>query len=106
MDNSLDEKKWELARLEFGSLPLEKQKELETEAKALTAYAFRNGPLEDIHASGGVSQKDIKTLMIAAVDKLYTLLACRELSPKLYKTFINDYASWYTSSWDKPTAKL
>ena len=60
--------------------------ELASEAKALVALAFRNGPIEDIHAgkpcpvcSGNpeishISDAEMKTIMKSAVDTLYRLL--------------------------------
>lgn len=39
-------------------------------AKAVAAYAFRNGPVEDMHSAGQLSQGDMKTLNKFAVDRL------------------------------------
>lgn len=48
-------------------------------AKALTHFAFRNGPVEDMHAKGKLTQKDMKTLnkfmvnrMAYAIDLLFS----------------------------------
>lgn len=35
---------------------------IDTIAKAVTCFAFRNGPVEDMHAKGQLSQEDMKTL--------------------------------------------
>ena len=63
---------------------------LATEAKALVALAFRNGPIEDLHAGGPcvacngnraishISDEEVKGIMKAAVNKLYSLLWQRE----------------------------
>jgi hypothetical protein len=60
--------------------------DLAAEAKALVALAFRNGPIEDIHAGrpceicngrpefSHISDHEMKTLMKSAVDALYRLL--------------------------------
>ena len=39
-------------------------------AKDLTVYAFRNGPVEDMHANCQLSQEDMKTLNKYLVDAL------------------------------------
>lgn len=44
-------------------------------AKALTHYAFRNGPVEDIHANGKLTQEDMKTLNKYMVNRLAGILS-------------------------------
>ena len=39
-------------------------------AKRLAVYAFRNGPVEDMHANGQLSDEDMKTLNKYMVDRL------------------------------------
>ena len=60
--------------------------DLAIEAKALVALAFRNGPIEDLHAgnpcsvSSGrpevshISDDEMKVVMKSAVDAMYRLL--------------------------------
>ena len=67
--------------------------EIAAEAKALVALAFRNGPIEDLHAGrlcptccdrpefSHISDDEIKTVMKAAVDSLFRLLWQREFDP-------------------------
>ena len=43
-------------------------------AKALTHYIFRNGPVENMHAEGKLSQKDMKTLNVYMVNHLAWVL--------------------------------
>ena len=46
-------------------------------AKAATAYAFRNGPVEDIHADGRISQEEMKRLnqfMVQRIGEVFYLL--------------------------------
>jgi len=46
-------------------------------AKAATAYAFRNGPVEDIHADGRISQEAMKRLnqfMVQRLGEVFYLL--------------------------------
>ena len=49
-------------------------------AKRLAAYAFRNGPVEDMHANGQLSDEDMKTLNKYMVDRLaeYLYLSYQE----------------------------
>ena len=60
--------------------------DLAVEAKALVALAFRNGPIEDLHAGkpcaaccgsreiSHISDEEMKAIMKSAVDTLYRLL--------------------------------
>lgn len=43
-------------------------------AKRLTVYAFRNGPVEDMHADGKLSDKDMKVLNKNMVNRLAEFL--------------------------------
>lgn len=49
-------------------------------AVALTLYRFRNGPVEGMHASGKLSEDDMKTLTKSMVDKIGFLLYLFEKS--------------------------
>ena len=69
---------------------------LALEAKAMVALAFRNGPIEALHAgkpcavcSGNsavshISDEEIKAMMKSAVNTLYRLLWQRENDPAAY----------------------
>src|SRR4051812_42426574 len=71
----------EIARMNMTLVP-----EIAAEAKALVALAFRNGPIEDLHAGtvcptcnskpefSHISLEEIKTVMKNSVDALYRLL--------------------------------
>ena len=51
-------------------------KDIEVRAKKLVAVCFRNNTiLEDLHSSGKISDAEIKELMIACVDNVYTFLS-------------------------------
>ena len=50
---------------------------LRDEANAICAYAFRNGPVEDIHTDGRISDPEIKELMINASEHLAKLMAMK-----------------------------
>ncbi len=82
------------------------------EANALTAFAFRNGPLEDLHAGQSspllddpslsrITNAEMKHLLITASEKLATMLALKEHNPEKYKNFIMAYNIMYCRSWER-----
>ena len=82
------------------------------EANALTAYAFRNGPLENLHAGKSspltadpslsrITDAEMKELMINASERLVQILELRESAPDKYKRFVQDYAIKYCRSWNR-----
>ena len=88
---------------------------LALEAKAIVALAFRNGPIEDLHAGkqcptcGGsaeysrISDEEMKGIIKAAVNKVYSLLWQRQNDTDAYaKSLV--FGSRYTSRWDDPVA--
>jgi len=87
--------------------------QLAREAKAIVALAFRNGPIEDIHAGkpcptcrsrqgySRLTDADVKLIMQNAVDHVYMLLWLREREPQEYEAQIT-FADSYTTSWDDP----
>ncbi len=87
--------------------------QLAREAKAIVALAFRNGPIEDIHAGkpcptcrsrqgySRLTDADVKLIMQNAVDHVYKLLWLRESKPQEYEAQIT-FAESYTTSWDDP----
>ena len=90
--------------------------ELATEAKALVALAFRNGPIEALHAGrpcpqcngnaelSHISDVEMKHLMKSAVNALYRLLWLREHDPQSYDEHLA-LGRRYTSHWDDPELK-
>jgi len=86
---------------------------LALEAKAIVALAFRNGPIEDLHAgkvcptcSGSaeysrISDEDMKGILKAAVNKVYSLLWQRQHDIDAYAKSIV-FGSRYTNRWDDP----
>ena len=70
-------------------------------AKFIVHYCFRNGPVEDMHAQGQLSQKDMKTLNKFMVNKVAELfeLAMSDEWLKFYSLYA--YNSIYGSDWDK-----
>ncbi len=89
---------------------------LAIETKAMVALAFRNGPIEALHAGkpcavcGGnsavshISDENMKAMMKAAVNTLYRLLWQRTNDPEAY---IENLAlgKQYTNQWDDPELK-
>lgn len=86
---------------------------LAREAKSLVALAFRNGPIEDVHAGrecptcGGkpeyshITDAEMKNIMKNSVDTVYKLLWMKENDPEKYAASI-ELGSRYTHSWDDP----
>jgi hypothetical protein len=90
--------------------------ELASETKALVALAFRNGPIENLHAGkpcpacsgrpeiSHITDDEMKILMKSAVNALYRLLWKREYDPRSYDEDLA-LGRRYTSHWDDPDLK-
>jgi len=74
---------------------------LRDEANAMCAYAFRNGFIEDIHASGRITDPEMKKLMIEASAGLARLLERKRNNPMEYEQFIRDYHRRYCRQWER-----
>ncbi|MGC2213874.1 MAG: hypothetical protein WA602_11780 [Silvibacterium sp.] len=91
--------------------------DLATEAKALVALAFRNGPIEALHAGKAcgacadksevshVSDDEMKRIMKAAVDTMYRLLWQRDHDPEAYLKSLA-LGERYTHRWDDPEIEM
>jgi len=89
------------------------QRDLVREAKAIVALAFRNGPIEDLHAGkpcpacegrtgySRISDAEIKVIMKSAVNRVYSLLRLKADDPEGYECQIA-YGERCTLSWDDP----
>ncbi len=89
------------------------RKQLAREAKAIVALAFRNGPIEDLHAGkpcpacegkagfSRITDAEMKTIMKNAVDRVYALLCLRSENPAEYESQIK-YGERNTLRWDEP----
>jgi hypothetical protein len=87
--------------------------ELVRDAKAIVALAFRNGPIEDVHAGkvcpvrygspdhSRITQDEMKAMMKSAVNVMYKLLWNREHDTEAYRKSI-EYGVRFTSRWDDP----
>jgi hypothetical protein len=86
---------------------------LATEAKALVALAFRNGPVEDMHTGGPcvacngnreishISDEEIKMIMKAAVDKIHSLLWQRKNDSEAFEKSLA-LGRRFSRQWDDP----
>jgi hypothetical protein len=87
--------------------------ELAKEAKAIVALAFRNGPIEDVHAGkvcpvccgssdySRITDGEMKAMMKSAVSAVYKLLWNRDHDTEAYRKSI-EYGARFTSHWDEP----
>lgn len=87
--------------------------ELATEAKSIVALAFRNGPIEDVHAGkecplcagkpeySHITQDEMKNIMKRAVAAVYNLLWRKQNDPAKYAETI-EFGSRHTRLWDDP----
>ncbi len=83
------------------------------EAKAIVALAFRNGPIEDLHAGRActtcrgdptysrISDEEMEVIMKAAVNQVYKLLDLRDHDPVAFEKQVA-FGARYTSTWDDP----
>jgi hypothetical protein len=91
--------------------------ELAAEAKAIVALAFRNGPIEDVHAGKScltcssdpsysrISDTEIKLILKNAVDRVYSLLWMKRNNPTAYAAKV-ELGRVYSTAWDDPVLKL
>lgn len=79
---------------------------------ALVAWAFRNGPLEDLHAGkhsplledptlSRITDAEMKELMLTACRQLAKLLELKETSPVEYGYQIRSYGKRYCQRWER-----
>ena len=73
---------------------------LASEAKALVALAFRNDPIQDIHAGfpcptcagesrySRISDSEMRTIMKTAVNRMYTLLLRKSTNPAEFEALM------------------
>jgi hypothetical protein len=88
--------------------------QLAREAKAIVALAFRNGPIEDVHAGkrcptcegqsgfSHITDPEMKMIMKSAVDQVYALLCLKSENPAAYEAHM-DFGELYTAKWDEPS---
>jgi hypothetical protein len=80
---------------------------LRDEANAVCAFAFRNGFIEDIHASVDsdghprITDSEMKRLMIEASRKLARLLEMKATDPEGYFTLLKVFGEDYCRDWER-----
>ena len=91
--------------------------ELAAEAKSIVALAFRNGPIEGVHAGkecptcsgkseySHITQAEMKSMMKQAVDTVYKLLWLKQNDPEKYEATI-EFGNRYSRFWDQPKADV
>ena len=91
--------------------------ELAEEAKAIVVLAFRNGPIEDLHAGkpcptcsrdasySRISNAEMKHIMKNAVDRVYSVLWLKENKPTAYAACLG-FGRVNATLWDDPVLKL
>ena len=68
---------------------------IDTISIALTHYLFRNGPVEDMHSEGKLSQEDMKTLNKFMVNRIAGLLQIINKEEWLKIELLLDYYNTY-----------
>jgi hypothetical protein len=85
---------------------------LRDEANALTAYAFRNGFLEDLHAGkdspllndpalSRITDDEMQRFMIESSEKLAEMLRLKQDDPTEYDIFIRSYHWRFCRGWKR-----
>lgn len=69
---------------------------------ALTHYLFRNGPVEDMHSDGKLSQNDMKTLNKFMVNRIAGLLKTISNGEWLKLELLLNFYGLFGKDWDKP----
>ena len=88
---------------------------LEEEAKAIVLLAFRNGPIEDIHAPctpcpncgvkrSRITEEEMKDINRTAVNRVWMMLRMREQNPQRYRACVQ-YTCRSLTNWDPPKAE-
>ena len=85
---------------------------LRDEANAIVAYAFRNGPIEDLHAGRSselledpelsrITDEEMKTIMLNACQRVEQLLREKQKDAGAYYIKIIDYGYKYCRVWER-----
>ncbi len=89
------------------------RRQIAREAKAIVALAFRNGPIEEIHAGrlrptcvgrtgfSRITADEMKTIMRNALNRLCEPLVLKKEDPVEYESKIR-FGERYTARWDEP----
>lgn len=82
------------------------------EANALVAWAFRNGPIEHLHAGkhselledkslSRITDEEMKMLMLNACEQMEQILHLKETNPEEYAVQIRSYNFRYCKFWQR-----
>lgn len=85
---------------------------LRDEANAIAAYAFRKGPIEDLHAGehsellknknlSRITDEEMKEIMIYASERITVLLKRKEEAPEEYYTMLKVYGLSQCYEWKR-----
>jgi hypothetical protein len=74
---------------------------IEIAAKAVTHFAFRNGPVEDMHSNHQLTQDDMKTLNKYMVNRIAGLLTAIADHKWLHLEALLSHYQLYGTKWDK-----
>lgn len=85
---------------------------LRDEANAIVAWAFRNGPIEDLHAGkhsdllddkslSRISDDEMKALMLDACQKVEEILRLKESNPEEYAVQVRSFSFRFCRQWDR-----
>ncbi len=77
---------------------------IDTISIALTHYLFRNGPVEDMHSDGELSQEDMKTLNKFMVNRIAGLLTTMNKEEWLKLELLLNFYRLFGGNLDKPVA--
>lgn len=77
------------------------QDNLDKIAKAITHYAFRNGPVEEIHANNQLTQNDMKVLNKYMVNRIGGLIQMMIDGEWLKVEALIEAYKYYGSEWDE-----
>lgn len=82
--------------------------QMDSFAKALTHYIFRNGPVEDMHCSGKLSEEDMKTLNQFMVNRIAGVLLYIREEKWMQLELVYSHYCRYGQHWDaaQPDTKI
>ncbi len=86
----------------FAKKQLFKDQDINMISKALTHFAFRNGPVEGMHADGKLSEEDMKILNKFMVNRLaYVFELILNDRWGMFDYLVKSIDRWYGHDWDK-----
>lgn len=74
---------------------------IDVAAKAITHFAFRNGPVEDMHSNNQLTEDDMKTLNKYMVNRIAGVLIAIADHKWLHLEALLSYYKNYGTEWDK-----